>query len=173
MTPAPQARPPGAPAARRRLTREARRHQLVSAAMPIVADGGLAEFALDDVAAAAGVTRNLLYHYFPRGRADVAVAVVERAGREITGGWVTDEDLSLEQRLAANFARVIDHALRPTMAWRIHRLARASGDPEVAAIHERFGEVVVASISLNHLGTPEPPPLVRVALRGYLAFFET
>jgi len=27
-------------------------------------------------------------------------------------------------------------------------------------------------MSLNHLGTPDPPPLARLALSGYLAFAE-
>ena len=55
--------------------------------MPIVAEQGFARFSLDEVAAAADVTRNLLYHYFPRGRPDLALAVGERAGRELTDGW--------------------------------------------------------------------------------------
>jgi len=33
--------------------------------------------------------------------------------------------------------------------------------------------MVIASISLNHLGTAEPPPLVHLALSGYLASAET
>jgi AcrR family transcriptional regulator len=33
---------------------------------PVLAEQGLAEVAPEDVAAGAGVTRNLLCHYFPR-----------------------------------------------------------------------------------------------------------
>ena len=36
---------------------------------------------------------------------------------------------------------------------------------------DRFVEVVIAAVSLNHLGTEQPPPLARAALKGYLAFF--
>jgi AcrR family transcriptional regulator len=157
----------------RRLPREARRGQLVTAAMPIVARQGLAEFSLDAVAARADVTRNLLYHYFPRGRPDIAAAVVERAGRQLTEGWVLDEALPLPERLGANFSRIMDHALAPTHAWRIHRLARAAPDPALAAITERFVDIVVSSVSLNHLGTAEPPPLVGLALQGFVALTET
>ena len=59
--------------------------------MPVVAEQGFTEFSLDDVAARADVTRNLLYHYFPRGRADVALAVAEAAGHRLTDEWITDE----------------------------------------------------------------------------------
>jgi AcrR family transcriptional regulator len=141
--------------------------------MPIVADQGFAEFSLDELAARADVTRNLLYHYFPRGREDIVLAVAERAGRELTGGWVTDDALPLEQRLAANFQRVAQHALAPTDAWRIHRRGRAALEPELREVVSQFTELVVATVALNHLGTREPPALVHLALVAFLVFAET
>jgi AcrR family transcriptional regulator len=157
----------------RRLSRDARLEQLVEAAMPILGEHGLTDFSLDEVAARADVTRNLLYHYFPRGRTDLALAVVERAGEQLTGDWVLDDALPLDQRLSANFARIIEHALAPTDAWRIHRRARAAIDPEFTAVVARFVDRVISSISQNHLGTPDPAPLARIALTGYVAFAET
>ena len=157
----------------RRLSREARREQLVDAAMPVVADQGLAEFSLETVAARADVTRNLLYHYFPRGRPDIAIAVVDRAGHELTAGWVTSDSLPLPERLAANFRRMSAHAFAPTDAWRVHRRARTADQPELGEITERYVETVISSVSLNHLGTRTPPPLVHLALTGFLAFAET
>ena len=115
----------------RRLPYEARRAQLVELAAPLVAEQGLTEFALDDVAARADVTRNLLYHYFPRGRRDIIVAVAEWAGDQLTEGWVVDESVPLEQRMATNFLRFFGHAMEPTVAWRLNRLARSAGDPEI------------------------------------------
>jgi len=156
----------------RRLARQARHEQLVEAALPIVAEQGLSELSLDDVAARADVTRNLLYHYFPRGRADLAVAVCEEAGRLLTGDWITGPEVPLPERLAANNARMIEHAMEPSDAWRVYRHARGSTEPEVREVVERFVALVISNISLNHFGTPDPQPLVRVALTGYLAFFE-
>jgi AcrR family transcriptional regulator len=156
----------------RRLSREIRREQLVELAMPVVAEQGFTEFSLDEIAARADVTRNLLYHYFPRGRPDLALAVAERAGHEITDGWLTDETIPIEERVALNNARIAAHALQPTDAWRINRLGRSTSSPEIRAVVERFVGVVVANMSLNHLGTSDPPPLARLALSGYLAFVE-
>ena len=156
----------------RRLSKEARREQLVAAATPIVAEEGFGDFSLEEIAERADVTRNLLYHYFPRGRADVVLAVVERAGAELSSDWVLDEDLPLSERLAANFARMLNHALGPSDAWRIHRRARAADQPEIDAVVTGYAERVIASVSLNHLGTPTPPPLVHLALTGFLAFAE-
>jgi len=144
----------------------------VEAALPVVAAQGLAEVSLDEVAARADVTRNLLYHYFPRGRPDLVLAVAERAGRLLTDDWVTDPSIPLPGRLAANNARMIEHAMQPSDAWRIYRLARGSSDPGLLETVDRFVGLVVSSIALNHLGTEDPQPLARLALRGYLAFFE-
>jgi hypothetical protein len=67
---------------------------------------------------------------------------------------------------------VIDHALTPTDAWRVHRRARAADLPELSEIAAEYEEKVIASISRNHLGTADPPPAARLALTGYLAFAE-
>src|SRR6185437_8176543 len=165
--------PTGAARPPRRLSREARREQLVAAAMPVVAEQGFAGFSLEDVAERADVTRNLLYHYFPRGRADLALAVAERAGHELTDDWLTDEAIPLQERVAGNNARLVEHALQPTDAWMINRRARSATSPEIREVFERFIGLVVSNMSLNHLGTKEPPPLARIALSGYVAFVET
>jgi AcrR family transcriptional regulator len=140
--------------------------------MPIVAVQGFARFSLEEVGARAGVTRNLLYHYFPRGRPDLALAVAERAGRELTDDWLTDESIPLEERVAQNNARIVAHALEPSDAWRINRLARSTTSPEIRELFERFVGLIVSNMSLNHLGTADPPPLARIALSGYVAFVE-
>jgi AcrR family transcriptional regulator len=141
--------------------------------MPLLARDGFAEFSLEELAERADVTRNLLYHYFPRGRADIVLAAVDRAGRLLTADWVTGDSLPLSQRLAANFARMAAHATEPTDAWRIQRRARAADAAELNQALEPYIETVISGISVNHFGTPHPPALVRLALRGFLAFGET
>jgi len=155
----------------RRLSKDARRKQLISAAMPLVAREGFADFSLDEVAERADVTRNLLYHYFPDGRADLVRAVAEQAGHDLTDDWVTDESIPLNERLAINNSRMIAHAMEPSDAWVIYQLARGSSDPELRVKVDHFVDVVVASTALNQLGTENPSPIARVALKGYLGFF--
>lgn len=166
----------GAPAAAverspRRLSKAARREQLVAAAAPVLAAQGFSDFSLDEIAAKADVSRNLLYHYFPRGRLDVVLAVGERAGHQLTDDWLVDESIPVAERLAANNRRMIEHAMKPTEAWTIYQHAQGSSDPEVKETVDRFVEVVITAMSVNHLGTSDPPPLYRLAIKGYLAFF--
>jgi AcrR family transcriptional regulator len=138
--------------------------------MPLIAEQGTVAFSLDALARRADVTRNLLYHYFPRGRPDIVLAVGELAGHELTDGWLTDESTPLPERMALNFARFFKHAEGPSDAWVIRRLGRASSEPELHAIMDRFEEVIIEGASLNNLGTPDPPPLARVAIKGFIAF---
>jgi AcrR family transcriptional regulator len=141
--------------------------------MPLAAEHGLAGLSLDEIAQRAEVTRNLLYHYFPRGRDDIMVAVGDRAGHELTDGWVTDESIPLEQRMASNFFRFFAHAEKPSLAWRVYRLARASTDPQLHAIIDRYQDTIVRGVAQNNLGTTDPPPIARMAIKAWLAFGET
>jgi len=154
------------------MSSEQRSTQLVEAALDIVAADGYAALTLDSVAERAGVTRNLTYHYFPRGRIDLVLAVADRAGRELTEGWQTDPEVPIERRLAENFARFFEHAFEPSKIWLVHRYGRLLDDPEVAALRDRYREVVISSVALNHFGTTEPGPAAVAALRSYLDFGE-
>jgi AcrR family transcriptional regulator len=141
--------------------------------MPLVAEHGLSGFSLEEVADRAEVTRNLLYHYFPRGREDIVVAVAERAGHEITDGWVIDESIPLAERQASNFVRFFEHSREPSDAWRVYRLGRASTDPELHGMISKFQDVVVQGVAQNNLGTSDPPAIARMAIKACLAFGET
>jgi len=154
------------------MTSGERRSQLTEAAVDIVAEGGFQALTLDSIAARAGVTRNLIYHYFPRGRSDLMLAVVDRAGEELTLGWETDSDVPLEVRLSHNFARFFEHALEPSRIWLVHRHGRMLGDPELTARAEGYRAVIVRAVALNHFGTEEPGEEASAALRAYLDFGE-
>jgi AcrR family transcriptional regulator len=156
--------PPEAPAREgspSRLSRDARRSQLITAAFPLVARSGLGTLALDAVSARAGVTRNLLYHYFPRGRPDLLIAVVGEAERQLDLAGPADSD---------PLPRMVEHALAPTHPWRIHRWAMAHPDPEIRALAGEAVDRLVLKLSSVHLAKRDPDPLALTALRGYVAF---
>jgi AcrR family transcriptional regulator len=157
----------------RRLRSEQRREQLEEAALASVAARGSTGFSIEDVAERAGVTRNLIYHYFPRGRQDLLLAAVDRSGHELTNHLVTEPEVPLAERQRANFAGFIRHAAEPTDAWRVSIDAGLAVDPELRAAGTRYRDRVVRAVALNNLGTTEPGPLAKVALRSYLAFAET
>jgi AcrR family transcriptional regulator len=159
--------------AAKRLPPEQRRAQLARAALAVAAEQGHAGLSLDDVAQRAGVTRNLLYHYFPRGRLDVFLAALELAGDELTGDFIVDPRQPLGERLAANTERAIEHAERASDAWLVWGHARSAAEPEIHAVRDRYRDEIVTGMALNLLDTADPAPLARVALRAYLDFHQT
>lgn len=138
----------------------------------MAAADGYATFSLDAVAERAGVTRNLVYHYFPRGRLDLFLAAVHEAGEDLTAGWITDPEIPTDERVAANFVQMMEHAAGPSAAWQIHRQARTMPEPEVRALTKRYVDEVVANIALNNTGDADPPPLVRLAIEGFVSYAE-
>jgi AcrR family transcriptional regulator len=157
----------------RRLPPAERREQLIDAALSTAARDGYENLAFEAVASRAGVTRNLVYHYFPGGRQELLEAAVHRAGEQLSSDWVTDPKVPLPERLATNLSRMMDHAEEPTDAWSLYRQGQGSVDPKLLEIAGQYREKVISTISLNRLGTATPPPIVRIALDGFVAYVET
>jgi AcrR family transcriptional regulator len=68
----------GTPKPRRvRKSPDTRRHELVNAAVAVFAETGYQDTGFADVAAAAKVSKALLYHYFPHGRPELFVQVTQ------------------------------------------------------------------------------------------------
>ena len=122
----------------RRLPPAERRDQLIDCALAIAARDGYENLAFEAVANRAGVTRNLVYHYFPGGRQQLLEAAVHRAGEQLSSGWVTDPDVPLGERLDANLNRMIDHASEPTDAWQLYRQGRGTRRPGAARDRPRL-----------------------------------
>jgi AcrR family transcriptional regulator len=157
----------------RRLPPAERREQLIDSALAIAAQEGYENLAFEKVANRAGVTRNLVYHYFPGGRPELLEAAVHRAGEQLSSGWITDPGVPLAERLARNLNRLLDHAQEPTDAWQLYRQSRGLVDPDLLAIARTYRERIISTVALNQLGTTEPPPIVRISLDGMLAYVET
>src|SRR5947208_6434132 len=124
----------------RRMPPAQRREQLIDSALKIAARQGYENLAFEAVANRAGVTRNLVYHYFPGGRQELLEAAVHRAGTQLARDWVTDPNVPLAERLATNLNRMMDHASEPTDAWLLYRQGRGSVDPALLEIAGRYRE---------------------------------
>lgn len=157
----------------RRLDPAERREQLTRVGMVILAEDGYEALSCDAVARRAGVTRNLVYHYFRGGVLDLFRAAVDLAGHDLTDRWTTDPNVPLAERRAQNFATMADHAARRTPAWAVSCLAAASADPVVRDFDDAYRARIVSAMAVNALGTHEPSDLQRAALEGYVAFAET
>jgi AcrR family transcriptional regulator len=156
----------------RRLGPAQRRRQLIAAALAVFADRPYEQVTLEDVAAAAGVRRGLLYHYFPDGKAQLFAAVFEAAVFAPVARMNVDPSEPLERKLPANFAQFLDVAEADTPGWRIFREGRRVSDPAFVAVLDRARQAIARNVATNHLGAGDPSPVVAAALDGYVRFAE-
>jgi AcrR family transcriptional regulator len=144
---------------RRRLAPEQRRHLIVEAAGRRFGEHGYDKTRLDDVAAAAGVTKPVLYRHF-ESKTALYLALLERHREDLgTFAAAIPASGSLEERLRAVlevwFAYVETHAYAWKMLFR-----DTGGGPEIQAfrldVHARARTTLVAMIELlaEH---PVPP----------------
>lgn len=96
---------------RRRLSREDRREQLVGIGLRLFVERPAAEVALEHVAAAAGVSSGLIYHYFPT-RTQFHQAVVAAATRRVLTGLHPPAGLTGEAALTEIVERFVTQIAR-------------------------------------------------------------
>jgi AcrR family transcriptional regulator len=155
---------------RRRLSKDARRAELLRAGEDVFSDRPFDEVSIDDIAAAAGISKNLLYHYFAGKRELFLAVIAESTDRMLEA---TEPDLTLEpiDRLAASIDAHLSYAVAHSKGY--IALVRGAGADEdvkgiIAAAHDRVIERTLATLPV----TEQPPPEVAVALRGWLGMVD-
>lgn len=159
-----------ATAPRTRLDPAARRAQLVELGLRMLADRALDQVSVDDVAAAAGISRTLLFHYFPTKR-DFHVAVAEAAADEMLARTDPDPSLPPPARLRAAVAAYVDYVGDKRDAFVAFVRGSSGGDPQLLAVYERARTACTVRV-LDGAGLVDAPPRVRTAVRGWVAFAE-
>jgi len=76
---------------RRRLSADERRRQLVAIGLAKIVETPIQDLSMDDIATEAGISRGLLFHYFPT-KTDFYLACIAAAGRRILRTTAPDED---------------------------------------------------------------------------------
>lgn len=155
----------------RRMDGDARREQLLTAGLELFSSTSYDAVSVDDIAAATGSSRGLLYHYFGSKRG-FYVEVLEASAAELVE--------VLRPAPGPDPATALAAGLRRALRW-IHEheagyLAVISGgigtDTEVAAVVERvrdaIGDLVLATIEID----PGARPLALAHVRGWVGYVE-
>jgi AcrR family transcriptional regulator len=120
----------------RRLAPEERKALLVAAAEETFAARGYTQAGLAEVATLAGVSKTLLYHYFPDGRPELYREVMERLVGDVVEAVqaAVRAPTTTERRLAALVTTVLGYFDERPDAYRLLILEPwGSGDPGVVA----------------------------------------
>jgi len=166
---APANRPDVRPA-RRRLGVQERRDQLLELGINAFGARSYDDVSIDDVAGEAGISKGLLYHYFPTKR-DFYVATIEVVAKRLADAVHFPEEtrplLRLSRGLEAYFRFVRDHGAAYASLMRCGIGADSTTlrivEATRAEISERFLEVIPKE---------RITPLTRLTIRGGIGFVE-
>jgi AcrR family transcriptional regulator len=164
-----------ATAKRSRLTVDERREQLVRLGVEIFSERPYDEVSIDGIAAAAGISKGLLYHYFPSKR-DFYVAVVRHGAAQLEAATMIGDEASPEQGFLAGLDRYLDYVEEHASGFAAVLGAGVGNDPTVRAIVDEVRRAMTDRILDNLARRVAPPvpstPPVRVAVRGWVGFAE-
>jgi AcrR family transcriptional regulator len=153
----------------RRLPRDERRAQLVELGVELLRTRSLDQLALEDVAAAAGISRALPFHYFPTRR-DFLLAVVEASAGGLLDAVDADPSLPPLERLHAGLEGYIDYIAQNPAAYIALMRGAAGADNALVAVFDRTRDAIVDRILAGLEATDER--LLRLAIRGWVGMVE-
>jgi AcrR family transcriptional regulator len=152
---------------RTRLGIDERRAQLLDVGLELFSTRPYDEVRIDEVAARAGVSRGLLYHYFPTKR-DFYVDVVRAAIADAYEFSEPDPSLPPLERLRASVDAWLDYVEPNAAGFLTTYRAGIGTDPEVRAIAEAGEARQAARIVDQVAGGADVPPTLEVAVRGWI-----
>ncbi|MEU2898103.1 TetR/AcrR family transcriptional regulator [Streptomyces sp. NPDC001273] len=160
---------------RRRLSTEQRREQLLSVGARLFSESPYDEVWIEQVAEIAGVSRGLLYHYFPAKR-DFFAAVVERESERMLRMTAAVPGVPVREQLTAGLDAYLEYVEAHAHGYRAFHRADAAGDQAVRRVYRRALAAQERQILAALVADPEFGPLcaarpdTRLAVRGWLAF---
>ena len=174
--PSPPRRSSGPKALRRpsgsrtRLDVEQRRAQLLSLGLQLFADRSYDEISIDELASAAGISKGLLYHYFPSKR-DFYIACVRMAANQLVQRTFQAENIEPLDQLRRGLNAYLDFVEEHGRAYSAVFRAGIGTDEEVAAIIDETRATILRRL-VEGLGSDTVAPPLRSALRGWLGYVE-
>ncbi|MGW4761601.1 TetR/AcrR family transcriptional regulator [Streptomyces pseudogriseolus] len=156
----------------RRLSVEERRTQLLEAALSLFAHRAPEDVSLDDVAEAAGVSRPLVYRYFPGGKQQLYEAALKSAADELRDCFDEPQAGPLLPRLTRAVERYLAFVGRHDAGF--SALLQGGSVVETSrttAIVDGVRRAAAEHI-LRHLGVDEPGPRLRMTIRMWITAVE-
>ena len=170
---------PRRPRRRIRLENDQRRAQLLGLGVQAFSERTYDDVSVDDIARAAGISKGLLYHYFPTKR-DLYLAGLRATAAELIASTTAAASPALPplDRMRAGLDAYLDHVSRHARPFVALMRGGIGSDPEVVAVIEGVRTTYVERFLTTAEGTPlaglllSNRPLVRIAVRGWVGFVE-
>ncbi|POX54809.1 TetR family transcriptional regulator [Streptomyces sp. Ru71] len=157
---------------RRRMGVEERRQQLIGVALDLFSRRSPDEVSIDEIASAAGISRPLVYHYFP-GKLSLYEAALQRASDELAARFVEPHEGPLGARLLRVMARFFDFVDDHGPGFSaLMRGGPAVGSSTTNALIDSVRQAAYVQI-LAHLGVEEPPARLELVIRSWISLAES
>ena len=153
-----------------RLANDERRRRLLEIGERLFTAHPYGELSMARIAKEAGISKALLYHYFP-SKQDYFVATLQQAAEEVSRRTEPDPDLPPAEALAGSLDAFLAWVEENEVAYR--KLVESAGSvPEVGALIDEVRDRTSARI-LEGIGAGDPPPpRLRAAARAWLWFMD-
>jgi AcrR family transcriptional regulator len=157
---------------RRRMGVEERRQQLIGVALELFARRSPDEVSIDEIAAAAGISRPLVYHYFP-GKLSLYEAALQRAAQDLASRFEEPHEGSLGGRLLRVMRRFFDFVDEHGPGFSaLMRGGPAVGSSATNALIDSVRQVAYEQI-LSHLRVTDPPARLELLIRSWISLVES
>jgi AcrR family transcriptional regulator len=158
--------------ARTRLALDQRRAQLVELGLREFGSRAYDDVSIDEIAKSAGISKGLLYHYFPTKRA-FYVACVREAANDLLVRTETPEGPSPMARVAASIDAYLAYVRAHGRAYSTLMRSAVGVDAEIAAVVEHTREELLSRLTSGAaIALDSTPPLLQIALRGWIGLAE-
>ncbi|MER5942765.1 TetR/AcrR family transcriptional regulator [Streptomyces sp. NPDC001928] len=157
---------------RRRMGVEERRQQLIGVALDLFSQRSPDDVSIDEIAAAAGISRPLVYHYFP-GKLSLYEAALKRASEELAGRFVEPHEGPLGARLLRVMRRFFDFVDDHGPGFSaLMRGGPAVGSSATNALIDSVRQAAYVQI-VSHLGVENPPARLELVVRSWISLAES
>ncbi|WP_210586910.1 TetR/AcrR family transcriptional regulator [Streptomyces sp. GESEQ-35] len=157
---------------RRRMGVEERRQQLIGVALELFSRRSPDEVSIDEIASAAGISRPLVYHYFP-GKLSLYEAALRRASDELAARFVEPQEGPLGARLLRVMRRYFDFVEDHGPGFSaLMRGGPAVGSSTTNALIDSVRQAAYVQI-LSHLRVDDPPARLELVIRSWISLAES
>ena len=156
---------------RARLDVEERRRQLVALGIELFSQRPYDEVSIEELAQEAGISKGLLYHYFPTKR-HFYIETVREAARQLLEKTATAGDMDPLDRLRGGLDAYIDYVAKHGKPYQALLRSGVGADAEVTKIVDATRDAFCARL-VEAAPDDARGPLVRVALRGWVGVVES
>jgi AcrR family transcriptional regulator len=153
-----------------RLRVDERRRLLIDAGSALFAQHAFEEISMRQIAEAAGVSKALLYHYFPNKIELFNAAVKEHAGELQRVIAPNGQGTPIEQ-LTESLDGYLAWIERNAETW-AKLMQSAAALPAARQAIAGFRAATLQDILVRLTGTPTPRPALRTALQGWLGYID-